>query len=225
MRRYAVYAIPGASQGDPAEAIRLRAAVEDWYVRDEVQDLTESARRYGFHATLKAPARLAAGRTEAELREAADAFAAGRRPLVVPRPRLAAIGGFRALLPGGNHDDLMSLAAAAVQEFEDFRAPLDEAEVRRRNPERLSRRQRELLEGWGYPYVLDEFRFHFTLTDPVPSERASQVDAAMEEHFAGVAGVDVSLTAIAISVEPEPGARFEILSVHPFADRSALETS
>lgn len=220
-----MYAVPGADEGDAAEAIRLRAAVDAWYVRDELQGLTIAARRYGFHATLKAPLHLAMGRTEDELRAAADAFAAGRTPVVISGLRPAAIGGFRALLPGGDQGGLNALASAALREFEDFRAPLDEADVRRRRPERLTRRQRELFERWGYPYVLDEFRFHLTLTDPVPAERAAGVDAALEEHFAGVAGVDVPLTAIAISVEPEPGASFEILSVHPFANRSSLETA
>lgn len=225
MKRYAVYAVPGADEDDAAEAIRLRAAVEAWYVRDELQHLTIDARRYGFHATLKAPMRLAVGRTEAELRATADAFAAGREPVVIPCPRPAAIGGFRALLPDGDQDGLDALAAAALREFDDFRAPLEEADIRRRRPERLTRRQRELFERWGYPYVLDEFRFHLTLTDPLPVERTSAVDAAIEKHFAAVAGVDVRLTAIAISVEPEPGASFKILSVHPFADRFALETA
>ena len=225
MRRYAVYAVPGADDGDAAEAVKLRAAVEDWYGRDVVQGLTVDARRYGFHATLKAPMRLAAGRSEAELLAAAAAFAAAREIVMIRSPRPTAIGGFRALVPGGELDGLEALAAAALKEFEPFRAPLDEATVRRRHPERLSPHQRELFERWGYPYVLDEILFHFTLTDPVPVERAAEVDAAIEQHFAGVVGVDVPLTGIVISVEPEPGAPFEILSVHPFADRPALETA
>lgn len=223
MTRYAVYAVPGADDGDAAEAIRLRAAVEAWYAREELQGLTIDARRYGFHATLRAPMHLAPGCTEAELQAAAGAFAASRKTAVIRSPRPAVIGGFRALVPSADRDELDALAAAAVKEFDTFGAPLDEAAIRRRNPERLSPRQRELLERWGYPYVLDEFLFHFTLTDPVPAERAAEIDAALGEHFEGVAGLDVPLTGIAISVEPEPGAAFEILSVHPFADRSALE--
>ncbi|PRY68615.1 uncharacterized protein DUF1045 [Glaciihabitans tibetensis] len=235
MSRYAVYAIPGVDEGAEAEAIRLRDAVEAWYRRDELQELTIDARRYGFHATLVAPIRLADGRTEAQLRTAADVFAAARPPLVIPGVRPATIGHFRALVPqgdheggeyeGGDHEALHALAAAAVQEFDDFRAPLDESDIRRRRPERFTPRQRELFERWGYPYVLDEFRFHLTLTDPVPPERADEIDSALEEHFAAIVGIDVPLTAIAISVEPTPGAPFELLSVHPFADRSALETA
>lgn len=225
MTRYAVFAVPGANDDDVAEAIRLRGAVDAWFARAPIEPVTRNARRYGFHATMKAPMRLAAGRTESELRAAADAFARGREPVLIPRPRLTAIDGFRALVPSGDVSELDALAAAAVREFDGFRAPLAEADIRRRRPERLTDHQRELLHRWGYPYVLDEFRFHFTLTDPVPTERASEIDAALEEHFATVVGVDVTLTAIVISVESEPGAPFELLSVHPFAPRPALETS
>jgi hypothetical protein len=221
--RYAVYAVPGADDAAAPEAIRLREAVEGWYATDAVRDLTVDARRYGFHATLKAPMRLADGRTEAELRAAVEAFAATRAPVVIPAPRPAALGGFRALLPDGDERALTSLAEAVVRELDGFRAPLDEAEQRRRRPEHLTPRERELLERWGYPYVLDEFRFHLTLTDRVPAARAAEIDAALAEHFASVAGIDVPLTALAISVEREPRAPFELLSLHPFTDRPALE--
>jgi hypothetical protein len=224
MSRYAVYAVPGAGEVATPAAVRLARAVDAWYARDDVQDLTVDARRYGLHATLKAPFRLAAGRTEAELRQAADEFAAARNPVAIPSIRVAAIDRFRALLPGGEEADLDSLAADVVRRFEEFRAPLGEADIRRRRPEQLTQRQRELLERWGYPYVLEEFRFHLTLTDNVPAERAQEIDAALGEHFADVTGLDVPVTSIVISVEPEPGAAFRILSVHPFTDRSSLET-
>ncbi|MFL0411788.1 DUF1045 domain-containing protein [Microbacterium paludicola] len=222
MIRYAVYALPGAlGATDAPEAVRLREAVEACYARAKFRDLTVDARRYGFHATLKAPFRLAEGRTEAELRQVADAFAAARRPVMIAAPRPATLGHFRALLPDGDQAGLDALAADAVREFDGFRAAPNEAEIRRRRPERLTPRQRELFEQWGYPFVFDEFRFHLTLTDPVPTERSDEVDAALEEHFAEVAGVDVPLQSIALFVEPEPGAPFEIHSVHPFAPATA----
>ncbi|MGV2983263.1 DUF1045 domain-containing protein [Microbacterium sp. AGC85] len=226
MTRYAVYAVPGAHDADADAARRLRDAAEAWLAREDVRDLTSDARRYGFHATLKAPMRLADGRTEAELRAAADAFAAEHRPLSIRAPRVTVIDAFRALVPApGQQSALADLAAESVQVFDEFRAPLSPEDVRRRRPERLTPRQRDLFERWGYPYVLDEFRFHLTLTDAVPVERSAGVDAALDEHFAPVTGVDVPLTAIAICVEPAPGAAFELLSVHPFALRTPQETT
>ncbi|ALO68081.1 hypothetical protein AS189_18280 [Arthrobacter alpinus] len=225
MKRYAVYAVPGINAEEAAEAILLRTAVDDWYGRPEFGDLTMDAQRYGFHATLKAPFHLAAGRTETQLCAAADAFAAARGPVVIPAPAPTAMGNFRALVPGRDPEGLAALAADALREFEGFRAPLNEGDIRRRRPELMERRERELFEHWGYPYVLDKFLFHFTLTGDVPLERTAEIDVAIKDHFDGVSGVDVPLTAIAISVEPKPGAAFEILSVHPFAAHTALETT
>jgi hypothetical protein len=225
VRRYAVYAVPGADASDAAEAVALYAAVQAWYGRAELQGLTVDARRYGFHATLVAPFRLAGQHSEAELLAAIAAFAGRTAPVVIPAIRPAAMGGFRALVPGGEAGPLNELAASVVREFDRFRAPLTEADVRRRRVDRLTARQRELLDRWGYPFVFDQFEFHLTLTDRVPAERAAAVDAALAQHFAPVTGQDVPLTGLTISVEPQPGAPFEILAVHPFAHSFALETA
>lgn len=221
MTRYAVYAVPGLlGESDEPVAAGLRSTVEAWYAKPEFQDLTVDARRYGFHATLKAPFRLAGGHSETELRSAADDFAAARASVLIPALRPANLDRFRALLPHGDDAEIRMLAGAAVRTFDGLRAEPDAADVRRRRPETLSPRQRELFEQWGYPYVFEEFRFHLTLTDRIPPARASEVDVALAAHFAGhdeQNAPDVLLRSIALFVEPEPGARFELLSVHPLA--------
>ena len=225
MRRYAIYAVPGVGENDAPAALRLKAEVDTWYARDDMRGLAINARRYGFHATLAAPFHLAEGHTEAELLAAAAAFAAGRTSVVIPGPRPAAMGSFRVLLPNGDQDGLNDLSASVVRHFDGFRAPLNEADVLRRRVPRLTPRQRELFDRWGYPYVFDEFHFHLTLTDSLPAKRTAEVDAALAQHFADVAGVNVPLTGITISIEPQPGADFEILSVYSFAHQVALETA
>ena len=52
-------------------------------------------------------------------------------------------------------------------------------------PDSLTPRQRDLLDRWGYPYVMEEFRFHLTLTDRLPDAEAP-VMAALAAHFAPV---------------------------------------
>lgn len=215
MTRYAVYAIPGADDAAPGVARRLRDAALAWYARDDVRDLVTDPVRYGFHATLKAPFRLADGVTEADLQGAVSHFAAGAQAVRIPAIRPAAIGRFRALVPGERHRDLAALAADVVAAFEPQRAALTPDEIARRRPERLTDRQSELLDAYGYPYVLDEFRFHMTLTDPVPESEAARIDQAIADHFAGLLGADIPLTALAVSVEPAPGAPFRLLSTHP----------
>lgn len=229
MTRYAIYAMPGTGgESEATEARALKAVVDSWYARPDVQDMTVNARRYGFHATLVAPFHLAAAHTEVELIEAVAAFATGREPVLIPGPHPAAMGSFRALRPSGDQSHLNAFAASVVREFDHFRAPLTEADVRRRRAPHLTWRQRELFDRWGYPYVFDEFHFHLTLTDALPAERAAEVDAALARHFAGVACIDVPLTGLTISVEPEPGAAFELLAVLPFVHVTtspALETA
>lgn len=216
MTRYAVYAVPGAGPEAPEIAARLKRAAEAWYARDDVRGIAVDPVRYGFHGTLKAPFRLADGVGERHLREAVGRFAAERHPVLIRAVVPRAIGRFRALVPTGDAAELEALAADVVRDLDRLRAPLTDAEIARRRPERLTPRQRELLDAYGYPYVLDEFRFHLTLTDPIPDERGAAVDEAIRAHFGDLLGADVPLTGLAVCVEPEPGARFRTLSIHPF---------
>lgn len=111
------------------------------------------------------------------------------------------------------------LAADIVRSFECCRAPLPAEEIARRDPESLTPRQRELLSEVGYPYALDEFRFHLTLTDSLTEDDdVDAVDAAPADHFAPLAGADVPLTSIVIAVEPHRGRPFAIHSIHPFKE-------
>ncbi len=136
-------------------------------------------------------------------------------PVTIPRLELARIGQFFALTPDSPVPELGDLADAVVTDFDEYRAPLTAAELARRNPDSLTPRGRELLAAWGYPYVLDEFVFHLTLTDRIPTERQAQVNAALTDWFARSLGLAVSLDALALFTESEPGAPFRLLSVHP----------
>ena len=215
MTRYAVYAVPGAGPNPPTDAVNLRDAVENWFARRGARAVTVDPRRYGYHATLKAPFRLAEGTTEHDLVQAAGAFAAARDAVVLRHVAPAVIGRFRALVPAADPHDANALAADVVRHFEPFRAPLTDAERERRRPERLSDRQRELLDAYGYPYVLDEFRLHITLTDALDPVGCDAIDEAIALHFGEVTGTDVPLTALTIAVEPAPGEPFHHLASLP----------
>jgi len=143
--------------------------------------LTEEPRRYGVHATLKAPFRLAPGRTEDELAQALAAFAARRGPAEAPGLRLARIGRFLALVP---EDDaaINALAAACVTELDPFRAPPSSAELQRRRAAGLDAAEEANLLRWGYPYVLDRFRFHVTLSGPLDQGQEERVRAILDRH-------------------------------------------
>jgi putative phosphonate metabolism protein len=179
----------------------------------EIAFHTASPRRYGFHATLKAPFRLAEGQSEAALLAAMDAFCEAREPVVVPRIVLARMDGFFALLPEHPHAGLDMLAADVVTGFEPFRAPLTPAEIARRNPEALSPVQLRNLHGWGYPYIFDQFRFHMTLTGRIGEEEAPRVARAIEEWFGPLLDEPLCVDTLGLFVEPEPGAPFVVHSI------------
>jgi len=185
------------------------------WTRAAVDAITSGARRYGFHATLKAPFRLAEGRTQEELEAALAGFAAARPGVVVPQLSLARLGGFFALVPGTEAAELHSLADEVVTGFDSFRAPTTDAELARRNPAALTPRQRELLKAWGYPYVLDEFRFHMTLTDPIPRARRPEVENTLHGWFGALLGAALPVAALALFTEAEPGAPFTLHAVYP----------
>lgn len=222
---------------------RLRELAESWlgrsvagtpvaeasprgWSRAAVDEITVDARRYGFHATLKAPFRLAEGRTLDELEAAVAAFAAQRPIVHVPQLALTRLGRFFALMPGAPAESLYALAAEIVKTFDGFRAAPSAADLARRNPEGMTPRQRELFEAWGYPYVLDEFRFHLTLTDRIPPERQPEVEAVLTEWFepwfSAVPDHTLPIDALALFTETEPGAPFELHSVHPLRPAAEL---
>lgn len=146
--------------------------------------ITAGARRYGFHGTIRAPFRLAEGVGEDHIRATVAALATRLAPVTCAGLRVEVLHGFVALTPLGCEAALLDLGAAVVEATDPLRAPLTTDEIARRRPDRLSPRQRELLVRWGYPQVMEEFRFHLTLTDPL--ENPKPVRDVLQAFFAPV---------------------------------------
>jgi putative phosphonate metabolism protein len=185
--------------------------VPDW------REMTSDPRKYGFHATLKAPFALAAGRTEAELVAACAAFAAEPRAIPSFRPVVESISGFIAVIPVERSLPLDALAADCVTAFDPFRAALTERDRARRNPDKLTERQRDQLDRWGYPYVMEEFRFHMTLTGRLDATRRWGVIEMLRKRFAATGIDSLSIDRIALFRQDDPSARFRIISAWPLA--------
>ena len=130
------------------------------------RDLAAEPARYGFHATLKAPFELAPATTEDDLLLAARAVARRLQPLDIGILEIAEMGRFLALVPL-DQTTIREIAADIVRSLDQARAPLSDADRARRFKSPLSERQIAYLDLWGYPNVMDEFRFHMTLTGPV----------------------------------------------------------
>jgi putative phosphonate metabolism protein len=180
------------------------------------RDLTADPRKYGFHATLKAPLSLATGTTEAELLAACAAFAATPRPVPVIRPIVEAISGFIAVVPASPSVELDKLAADCVNRFDRFRAPLTPEDRARRNPAGLTPRQCEQLDRWGYPYVMEDFRFHMTLTGRLSAERRAPTVAMLQQRFAALDIATLAIDRFGLFRQADAGSRFRIIGSWPF---------
>lgn len=200
--RFAIYFAPAAGSA-------LERAAAAWLARPDLQEATVSARRYGFHATLKAPMALRAGTDRAGLAAALASFAARHRPVTLdslaPRP----IGAFLALTTAPQPQALTDFAATVVTAFEPFRAPLTAEDRARRLATPLTTRQAELVDVYGYPYVLEQFQFHMTLTDRLPAPRQAAVRSAAEAWFAAALAAPIRLDRLVLFREPQAGAPFE----------------
>lgn len=180
----------------------------------EIAYFTASPRRYGFHATLKAPFQLVEAYDESDLVEAVNAFCRGVTPVTIPRITIGKLGGFFAVVPADPNPMLNEFANRVVAEFDKLRAPLTDKEFERRNPEKLSTVQLRNLQNWGYPYVFDEFRFHMSLTGHIDPADQARVGAALENHFAPVLDDPLHIDHLAVFEESEPGAPFQVHSIH-----------
>ena len=126
--------------------------------------VTQAPRKYGFHATLKPPFHLAEGATPCALSDAVANLARKTPAAKADGLQIAPLGRFLALVPVGDAADIARVAADCVTTLDPFRAPPTEAELARRRGKGLNAAKEEMLQRWGYPHVLDEFRFHMTLT-------------------------------------------------------------
>ncbi|WP_099864602.1 DUF1045 domain-containing protein [Pararhizobium haloflavum] len=181
---------------------------------DDIWHHTAAPRRYGFHATIKAPFQLAADRSESELLADLMQFCGRLEPFAVPLA-INRIGPFFALTPEVPSPALQDLADAVVRRFEPYRAALSEADLERRSSGSLTCRQLEYLQRWGYPFVFDMFRFHMTLTGPIAKEEAPQVEQALAAYFEPLLGEPLDVASLALFIEPESGAPFIVDSLHP----------
>jgi hypothetical protein len=218
---------------DAASGAAIEGYAPPGYSSAEWRTITADARRYGFHATLKAPFRLGEDRSVDALEEAIADLARAHAPFSLGPLRVSTLAfgagrGFVALTPSARSAPLAALEADALQKLDLFRAEMTEADRARRKPERLTDRKRELLERWGYPYVLDQFRLHFTLSNAVV-DPTSLANALGADFARLVPDPDFRVDALALFVEAAPSAAFQVArrfalgpadgSVAPFALR------
>ncbi len=239
MTRYALYFTPAAGSA-------WEQAGSQWLGRDAqngepaaqlaipgipkllLDSLTSDARRYGFHATLKAPFRLLEGFTETHLLEMAKEFCARQNLIVLDQPCVRPLDDFLALQVNGAMDEVGALAMRCVTYFDLLRAPLNNVELAKRRCAGLTARQEALLQRWGYPYTEELFRFHMSLSSTLAHVDADVVYAirkAAEQHFSQmISTTPLVINGLTLAREESPGAPFIAWRRIPFSGQAAEAT-
>ncbi|GIT88554.1 DUF1045 domain-containing protein [Roseobacter sp. OBYS 0001] len=204
--RYAIYYTP-----PPGRFAELGARWLGWDIAKGQPvgspdlDIVATPRKYGFHATLKAPFFLADGVTENHLLCAFRDLGQNLAPVALEGLEVRRLGGFVALEPFGNKDALQSLAANCVTRLDLFRAPMSEAERLRKTKPHMTQAHRQNLEQWGYAHVMDSFRFHMTLSGPLPKHIRDRVMTQAEAHFAPAQIAPLTIATITLVGERADG--------------------
>jgi len=175
-------------------------------------EVTAAPRRYGFHATLKAPFYLSPFCTEPQLINALDNFARLGHPIHSFAPTVRLFNGFAAVVPVKAAVSLDALAASCTTLFDAYRAPMSPQERARRVALGLSQGQIQNLDRWGYPYVMSEYRFHMTLTGQlVPSRQRTVVATLLDDlQRMGVEPI-IAVDELALVKQGTPSDPFRVL--------------
>jgi hypothetical protein len=193
----------GAAVGRPGGGAPPRPAGDGSAPR-----LRSRAALYGFHATMAAPFRAAAGGRGID--RGLEAILASARPVRMPRMRLVLMrDSFPALVPEGAAEGLGALERALVEGLRPCAEAPDEECIRRRG--HLTARQRAYAEAWGYPYVLEEFRFHMSLGDFPDRRFLEELSAA----FTPEALAPFVMDTLCLCAQPSPSAPFRLIREIP----------
>ncbi len=188
--------------------------------RKRLDKLAEAASRYGFHGTLKAPMVLDTGFSRESLEATLKAFVEFKTPVPMGPLVLRPIQGFVALVPMVQSRELTDFAAKVVAEFDPFRAPMTPEERLRRTNAGLSDRQISLLDRYGYPYVMEQFQFHMTLTDRLDGATLDTVMPLARDWFAPIHGQQMTLDRLSLFHQPEADQPFVRIADFPFQTRT-----
>jgi len=228
--RYALYLAPAEESllwhtgcawlgRDPRTGAALAQPVIDGVSAERVRALTAAPRRYGLHATLKSPLYLADGMSEDMLIDATRALAAATSAFELPALAVDMLSGFIALRSVQDSAALQQLADRCVTQLDRFRRAPDAEEVAHRRRAGLSPRQEALLARFGYPYVMDEWRFHITLTERVAGAERDLLLAYLTRHFALALRAPLRCEDVCLFVQDCVGEPFLLHSRFALADR------
>tara|TARA_R110002126_G_scaffold196969_8_gene344892 strand:- start:1536 stop:2243 length:708 start_codon:yes stop_codon:yes gene_type:complete len=179
-----------------------------------ISDIVATPSKYGFHGTLKAPFRLANGKSINELCDAGHKFGKQIPKFTLETMHLAQLGSFIAITQAVPSAELNQLASKIVRNFDSFRAPLTEQDIAKRRQQKLTARQDELMLKWGYPFIFEAFKFHLTLSGKLEPDQMASTLNVLKEHLTEILKDPIEVNDICLFGERSDG-RFEIIERFP----------
>jgi putative phosphonate metabolism protein len=176
----------------------------------DIDSITADPRRYGFHATLKPPMRLAPDKTWFAFLAAGRQLASSIAPFALPPLHVAELHGFIALRETTPSPPLQALCDRCVAELDEFRVPPDAAELQRRRHAKLTAAQDAMLLRWGYPYVFETWFFHMTLTRRLDAAERDRIKPVAQAHFTEAAGIPRLVSDVCVFTQASREADFVI---------------
>jgi putative phosphonate metabolism protein len=174
--------------------------------RDAWRAATEDPRRYGFHATLKPPFQLVNGASTEALKASLEKIADEHTAFTLPPLTLGALGHFLALILSAPSPSLHQLADDCVRDLDCLRASSDASDLAKRMRPSHSVAEQQNLIRWGYPYVLDTWKFHMTLTNSLQPKELELFRDHLAQRFAELCQQPMRCDSICLFEEPAPGA-------------------
>ncbi|HBH40414.1 MAG TPA: hypothetical protein DIC31_02045 [Rhizobiales bacterium] len=211
--RYAIYFTPqpgtalaafGRSWfGRANDGITLQAFSDAGLSGTSFAKIAAAPGRYtGLHALFRAPFALRDGMGPEALKSRLTTFAARRKPVETGPLTLSRAGRFLVLRPVEATPALEWLAAQCVGAFEDFAAPPSDTEREEHASPHLSDYQRLLLESFGDPFVLSEYRFAITLTGPLDAAHLERVAQALWPVLEEICASGVTVDGLSLFGDP-----------------------
>ena len=220
--RYAIYYAPASGSAlmrygcgwlgrDPETGAVMAPPKTVDLTETQINDFTRSPRRYGFHGTLKPPFALSRECSIHDLDLALQALSGQLSSAKSGPLKLHRIGSFLCLVPTGDQGGIERVAGAVVRELDRFRGPQSEEQLAKRRERGLTDKQEAYLQRYGYPYVMDEFRFHLTLTDSLAREDMEVVQPVLQKLMSEVYDEDFQIRELCLFADPGANKPFQLL--------------
>jgi hypothetical protein len=187
-------------------------------LRYKLSEITKKPRKYGFHGTLKPPFALKEGKNPEELLHDVSNFSKTIRGFEIPKIKLQNLDGFIAIVPEKPCPKLQDLARKCVLEFDYFREIETFEQVQKRRILGLTQSQENNLIKWGYPFVLEDFNFHLTLSGRLQPDCLNNIMSVLSTELDEVLKLPLRINELCVVGEIPITGYFQIIHRFPFID-------